>query len=74
MATQDPSSEAAEIASTATATFEDARSNVTLTDIEERLRTASMSGSIHELQEEVAYRKSSRSASEVSAKSYLPYG
>jgi len=61
---QDPASEAAEIASTATATFEDARSNVTLTDIEERLRTASMSGSIHELQEEVASRKSSKSASE----------
>ena len=72
MDSQDPSSELAEITSTATAAFEDARSNVTLTDIEERLRTASMSGSIHELQEEVASRKSSRSASEVSAR-IIPY-
>ena len=71
MDSQDPSSEFAEITSTATAAFEDARSNVTLTDIEERLRTASMSGSIHELQEEVASRKSSRSASEVGAKIIL---
>ena len=63
---QDPPSEAAEVVSLSTAAFEDARSTVTLTDIEERLRTASMTGSIHELQEEVASRKSSRSASEVS--------
>ena len=71
LAAQEPSSDSPEIVSTCTANFEDARSTVTLTDIEERLRTASMSGSIHELQEEVASRKSSRSASEVSAKSYL---
>ncbi len=42
----------AEAASLAPSMFEDARSTVTMTDIEERLRVASMSGSIHELQVE----------------------
>jgi hypothetical protein len=55
-----PSSEGAGAASTSML-FEDARSTVTMTDIEERLKTASLSGSIHELQEETVSRKSSNS-------------